>query len=99
MADAGYPRLSEVTVRLAPSIAILTASLGALATIAPGAGPKQLTEATFDAMRDEILPRKDEERWREIPWRTSTWEAVVEAAATEKPVLLWAMNGHPLACT
>ena len=70
-----------------------------LVTSARAAEPTKLTDATFDALRAAILPSKGEERWREIPWRTSTWDAVVEAAAKEKPVLLWAMNGHPLACT
>lgn len=69
------------------------------ATSARADEPTKLTDATFEALRVAILPSKDEERWREIPWRTTTWEAVVEAAAAEKPVLLWAMNGHPLACT
>ena len=81
------------------AVAISIAALGLLATAARADAPKPLTEATFVAVRDAILPSKDEERWREIPWRTSTWDAVVEAAAAEKPVLLWAMNGHPLACT
>lgn len=80
--------LSVVLLALAPSV-----------MPARAAEPATLTDATFDAIRAAILPSKDEERWREIPWRTSTWDAVVEAAATEKPVLLWAMNGHPLACT
>ena len=86
-------------MRSAAAISILALSLGVLATTARADGPKELTDATFEAVRDAILPSKDEERWREIPWRTSAWDAVVEAAAAEKPVLLWAMNGHPLACT
>ena len=86
-------------MRFAASISLLALSLGALVATARAEPAKELTDATFDAVRDSILPSKDEERWREIPWRTSTWDAVVEATATEKPVLLWAMNGHPLACT
>ena len=33
--------------------------------------------------------------WRKIGWRSDFWTAVVEAQRDEKPVLLWAMNGHP----
>jgi hypothetical protein len=91
-----------VLVRWAAVLAFLGLT-GSLATSSSRAdepkAPVALSNATFDAVRDAILPSKAEERWREIPWRTSAWDAVVEATATEKPVLLWAMNGHPLACT
>jgi hypothetical protein len=70
-----------------------------LAAVARAGEPVELTDATFESVRDRVLPSKDEERWREIPWRTSAWDAVAEATETDRPVLLWAMNGHPLACT
>ena len=98
-AAPGYPRLPEVRVRRAVLLSLFALGVGALAASAGPAGPKELSDATFDAIRAAILPSEAEERWREIPWRTSTWDAVVEAAATERPILLWAMNGHPLACT
>ncbi len=60
---------------------------------------RELTEARFDALRDSILPGADELRWQEIGWRTSLREALPEASAQGRPVLLWAMNGHPLGCT
>lgn len=50
-------------------------------------------------IRDHVLPAKGEMRWREVPWRASLWDAVIDANREEKPILLWAMNGHPLACT
>ena len=53
----------------------------------------------FDAQRDAILPRPDEERWLAIRWYPTLWHAVRVAHEEEKPVLLWAMNGHPLGCT
>lgn len=58
-----------------------------------------LSEQTFAGLRDFIRPTPDETRWQEIPWRTTFWNAVQEAQATDKPILAWAMNGHPLACT
>ena len=60
---------------------------------------KELTEANYDKWRDHILPRNWELSYRKIPWRTSFWDAVVEAHAQDKPILLWAMNGHPLCNT
>jgi hypothetical protein len=64
-----------------------------------GGTTPDLTDDSFESIRASILSTPAEERWREIPWRTSTWDAVVEASVTDRPVLLWAMNGHPLACT
>ena len=58
-----------------------------------------LSEQNFAGLRDFIRPTPDEMRWQEIPWRTTFWGAVQEAQATDKPILAWAMNGHPLACT
>jgi hypothetical protein len=59
----------------------------------------RLDDRSFDALREYILPRPDELRWQEVPWRTTFWDAVQEAQTTGRPILLWAMNGHPLACT
>ena len=60
---------------------------------------QDLNDQTYDRLKAAILPPAEELAWRKIPWRPSFWEAVVEAQEKEKPVLLWAMNGHPLACT
>ena len=46
-----------------------------------------------------IKPRKSEDRWAEIPWLASLWQARQEAAKQGKPILLWEMDGHPLGCT
>jgi hypothetical protein len=58
-----------------------------------------LTQENFARWRDFIRPKKEERLWQQIPWRSSLWEAAQEAGQQDKPVLLWAMNGHPLACT
>jgi len=73
-------------------ILILSALLG----LAPA---QDVGEQTYERLKAEILPPAEELAWRKIPWRPSFWEAVVEAQEKEKPILLWAMNGHPLACT
>ena len=46
-----------------------------------------------------LAPARQEVQYEELPWRPTFWEAVTEAARTDKPILLWAMNGHPLGCT
>ena len=63
------------------------------------AAAAELTDATYEQWRDYVLPKPHELGYRAIPWRPSFWEAVVEAQSKDKPILLWAMNGHPLACT
>lgn len=58
-----------------------------------------LTAESYERLRDFIVPSDDELAWREIAWRPTFAAAVREAAATDRPILLWAMNGHPLGCT
>jgi len=60
---------------------------------------KELTDANYAKWRDHVLPKNWELSYRRIPWRTSFWDAVIEAQARDKPILLWAMNGHPLCNT
>ncbi|MFY9345981.1 MAG: hypothetical protein WAT39_26055 [Planctomycetota bacterium] len=74
-----------------------------LAWIVPALLPT-LAAQTFDAATFErdlaaIVPRPDELAWRTIAWRTELRTALVEASRADKPVLLWAMNGHPLGQT
>ena len=78
--------------------------LGCLATLAlaqsaPAQQPPKLTERTYTRLRDTVLPTKEEQGWRNVDWKPSYWDAVVEAQKAEKPILLWVMNGHPLGHT
>ena len=56
-----------------------------------------LTEETFEALFEACRPQK--ERWTDIPWIGGLWEGRQKAACEEKPLFIWAMNGHPLGCT
>jgi hypothetical protein len=58
-----------------------------------------LNDATYETWRDHVLPRSWELNFQKIEWRTSFWEAVVEAQEKDMPILLWTMNGHPLCNT
>ena len=78
--------------------------LGCLSTLAltPSAlaqGTPELTDRSYARLRDYVLPDKEEDRWRQVDWKSSYWDAVVEAQKAKKPILLWAMNGHPLGHT
>jgi hypothetical protein len=58
-----------------------------------------LTPKKFTALHSLLKPQGKEERWTQIPWLTSLWQARERAAAEGKPILLWEMDGHPLGCT
>ncbi len=59
----------------------------------------ELFAADLPAWRAHLRPAADELRWREIPWLSTFTKGVFAADAQEKPLLFWAMNGHPLGCT
>ena len=46
-----------------------------------------------------VLPDKQELRWQDVEWNATLWDAVIAAHKEKKPILLWAMNGHAMACT
>jgi hypothetical protein len=46
-----------------------------------------------------VLPKPEEERWRQVPWRTNLMAAREEAQRVGKPVYLWIMVGNPQGCT
>ena len=52
----------------------------------------------FARLHQAIKPRPEELRWMQIPWETDLWEARQRAREAGRPILLWAMNGHPLGC-
>ena len=58
-----------------------------------------LDDQSFERWRDYVRPQAKEECYLEIPWRESFYIAINEARKTVRPILLWAMNGHPLGCT
>ena len=71
----------------------------AVLTLARGQDASEgLTWERFAAVRGQVLPTAEEERWLAIPWRSRLWDAVEQARQERKPILLWAMNGHPLGC-
>ena len=59
--------------------------------------PNGLSEKEFAKLYDELLPKN--QTWKSIPWRTSLLDAQRAAVDQQKPILIWAMDGHPLGCT
>ena len=58
-----------------------------------------LTDVDFAALRDRIRATESELSWEDLPWLTSYHDGLQKAAEEGRPLLLWVMNGHPLACT
>ena len=83
------PRIRKLLVALALLVPAM-----ALAEPPPPLAPEEV-ERWLATLR----PKAEEEAWREIGWRPTLWQAVRDAHREHKPVLLWAMNGHPLGCT
>jgi hypothetical protein len=61
--------------------------------------PVELNDKTFASWRDRIRPKAAERCFETVPWLPTLWDGVMTAQKEDRPILLWAMNGHPLACT
>ena len=57
------------------------------------------TQASLAAWRDHLVPAESELRWESIPWHVTFAEGLRAASEQARPLLFWAMNGHPLGCT
>lgn len=57
-----------------------------------------LTESEFTSALKAVRPATGEDKFDQIPWLTSLWDARQQAAKAGKPILLWEMDGHPLGC-
>jgi hypothetical protein len=58
--------------------------------------PAALNDRTFAQWRDCIRPKSSSAT---VNWLPTLWDGVIAAQTQDKPILLWAMNGHPLGCT
>ena len=56
-----------------------------------------LAEKEFTQLHAQLHPK--DQTWKSIPWRTSLLDAQRTAVKQQKPILIWAMDGHPLGCT
>lgn len=66
---------------------------------AGGASAAELNDKNLAEWRDRIRPKTEERCFETVAWLPTFWEGVMAAQKEDKPILLWAMNGHPLACT
>jgi hypothetical protein len=47
----------------------------------------------------EVMPRKEEERFLEIPWESNVLAARLRSQQTGKPMFIWIMDGNVLGAT
>jgi hypothetical protein len=59
----------------------------------------ELRQEELPRWRELVRPTADELAYQSIPWIPSFAQGVQRASAEGKPLLFWAMNGHPLGCT
>lgn len=55
-----------------------------------------LTAESFEKLHKELQPPKDE-AWMSVPWKINLLEARDLAVVQKKPILIWSMDGNPLA--
>lgn len=57
-----------------------------------------LTHEEFEELHQQLQPDPDE-TWRSIPWNISVIDGQNDAIDQNKLIFIWAMDGHPMACT
>lgn len=67
--------------------------VGALATTAKAATPKAIPPAQFDRLHAMFKDQPGESRFWDLPWLIQLDEALKQAAAEGKPVLVWCGAG------
>ena len=61
--------------------------------------PQAPDQGNLTAWREHLAPKAAESLWQTIPWQHTLGDGLKTAAASDRPLLLWLMNGHPLGCT
>lgn len=58
-----------------------------------------LDAASCAAYQTAIEPSSEEVAFLKVPWESELKRAIRRATREAKPLLIYVMNGHPLACT
>lgn len=73
-------------------IASLLVLAGAAAAQSP---PAALTPDTYATIRRHVDLRPGDLAFQQVPWKSTYFEALVEAQRTEKPIFVWFFFGDP----
>ena len=82
---------------MAGTISLMILRLAFLLSLSALPAAADLTADQFQRLHRELQPPK--EAWTTIPWHSSLIPAQHQAAEENKPLFIWAMDGHPLGCT
>ena len=85
-------------------VIVLTSTSGFLQeedprTLAQRIALPKLERAELALWREHVRPSTEELGYEAIPWGSEFAEGVKRSSEEGKPLLFWAMNGHPLGCT
>jgi hypothetical protein len=69
------------------------------AEIAAGLRLPYVSITEFEKWRNFVRPTKDEASYQAVDWIPTFAGGLHASAEQNKPLLFWAMNGHPLGCT
>jgi len=78
---------------------LLALSLAPTPQDASRVAPPHVARQDLAAWRAHLLPTEEELAYERIPWIPSFAEGLARASQEGRPLLFWAMNGHPLGCT
>lgn len=62
-------------------------------------GPPAVDDKNLRQWMDFVRPSDEDAAWERVGWRVELASAAAEAKALQRPLLLWAMNGHPCGLT
>ena len=81
--------------------ALLTAAMILAVSVRAGAQdePPVLDDKNLKQWMEFVLPSAEDAAWERLGWRVELASAAAEAKALQRPILLWAMNGHPCGLT
>lgn len=86
-------------MRPSTSLVTVLSLIVSLAVASPRlSSAEPLGESVFRKLLDELRP-DDSQPWRTIPWKIALLDAQRTAVAGNRPIFIWAMDGHPLGCT
>lgn len=87
--------LGPLLLALAPQYDVVQAEIEAMQALPL----PELTDEDLPRWVAAIEPNGEELAFETIPWIASFAEGLRAAETAGKPLLFWAMNGHPLGCT
>ena len=98
-------KISKLVVRAAilfpwSALAVLFCGMSPEPPAVTGTGERRaLDPAEMERLHRELCDSVAGERWDDATWYSDLWAARRAAAAQNKPLLIWAMNGAPQGST